>query len=55
MFIKVYINIVNFKNFLSFLIWFYRIVYNVFYDYICSWKEIIDLDVCEVDVVNSIE
>jgi RNA polymerase sigma-70 factor (ECF subfamily) len=48
-FIKAYTSIASFKNLSSFSTWLYRIAYNVFYDYIRSRKDTIDLDSCEVD------
>ena len=48
-FIKAYTNIASFKNLSSFSTWLYRIAYNIFYDYIRSRKESVDLDAREVD------
>lgn len=52
-FIKAYTSIASFKNLSSFSTWLYRIAYNVFYDYIRSRKETMDLDAGEVDATNS--
>ena len=51
-FIKAYTSIASFKNLSSFSTWLYRIAYNVFYDYIRSRKETMDLDAREVDATN---
>lgn len=48
-FIKAYTNLATFKNLSGFSTWLYRIAYNVFYDYIRSRKETIDIDSREVD------
>lgn len=48
-FIRAYTNISSFKNFSSFSTWLYRIAYNIFYDYIRSRKESVDIDVQELD------
>lgn len=54
-FIKAYTSIATFKNLSSFSTWLYRVAYNVFYDYIRSRKETMDLDAHEVDATNSTE
>ena len=54
-FIKAYTNIASFKNLSSFSTWLYRIAYNIFYDYIRSRKESVDLDAREVDNAYSAE
>lgn len=54
-FIKAYTSIASFKNLSSFSTWLYRIAYNVFYDYIRSRKETMDLDAREVDATNCAE
>ncbi len=48
-FIKAYTNLASFKNLSSFSTWLYRIAYNIFYDYIRSRKETMDIDSREVD------
>ena len=48
-FIKAFTNISSFKNLSNFSTWLYRIAYNVFYDYIRSQKQTIDLDAREID------
>ncbi|MDR0746103.1 MAG: sigma-70 family RNA polymerase sigma factor [Mediterranea sp.] len=48
-FIKAYTHIASFKNLSSFSTWLYRIAYNIFYDYIRSRKDTVDLDSYEVD------
>ena len=50
-FIKAYTHIASFKNLSNFSTWLYRIAYNIFYDYIRSRKESVDLDTGEVDRV----
>lgn len=54
-FIKAYTSLATFKNLSSFSTWLYRVAYNVFYDYIRSRKETMDLDAREVDTTNSTE
>lgn len=54
-FIKAYTNISSFKNLSSFSTWLYRIAYNVFYDYIRSRKETLDIDAREVDATHQTE
>lgn len=43
-FIKAWLNIADFKNLSRFSTWLYRIAYNVFYDYIRSRKQSVELD-----------
>ena len=50
-----YTNIASFKNLSSFSTWLYRIAYNIFYDYVRSRKEAIDLNASEVDKTYSVE
>lgn len=54
-FIKAYTNIASFKNLSSFSTWLYRIAYNIFYDYVRSRKEAIDLNASEVDKTYHVE
>lgn len=54
-FIKAYTNITSFRNLSSFSTWLYRIAYNVFYDYIRSRKQSVDLSVHEVDRTCHVE
>jgi RNA polymerase sigma-70 factor, ECF subfamily len=52
-FIKAYINLKSFQKLSSFSTWLYRIAYNVFYDYIRSQKETLDVDSAEVQTMQS--
>lgn len=54
-FIKAYTNIASFKNLSNFSTWLYRIAYNVFYDYIRSYKETSEIDAREVDAIHHSE
>lgn len=54
-FIKAYTNLSSFKNLSSFSTWLYRIAYNIFYDYIRSRKESVDVDAREIDNAYHIE
>lgn len=54
-FIKAYTSLASFRNLSNFSTWLYRIAYNVFYDYIRSRKETVDLDPGEIDSFNCTE
>jgi RNA polymerase sigma-70 factor (ECF subfamily) len=48
-FIKVYTSLSSFKNVSNFSTWLYRIAYNVYYDYLRTQKETVDLDAVATD------
>ncbi len=48
-FIKVYTGLSSFKNVSKFSTWLYRIAYNIYYDYLRTQKETVDLDAVATD------
>ena len=48
-FIKAYTNIASFKNLSNFSTWLFRIAYNIYYDYLRSQKETVELTAQSVD------
>lgn len=52
-FLKAYLNIRSFKGMAAFSTWLFRIAYNVFYDSEKTRKFYADLNVSEVDIVQS--
>jgi RNA polymerase sigma-70 factor (ECF subfamily) len=48
-FIKVYTGLSSFKSVSNFSTWLYRIAYNVYYDYLRTQKETVDLDEVATD------
>jgi RNA polymerase sigma-70 factor (ECF subfamily) len=54
-FIKVYTGLSSFKSVSNFSTWLYRIAYNVYYDYLRTQKETVDLDAVAADSNYSTE
>ena len=48
-FIKAYTNIASFKHLSNFSTWLFRIAYNIYYDYLRSQKETVELTAQSVD------